>query len=132
MKRLNRVGTPILDITLTKQGFGGFSASAIAQAGRAVSFSYPSGACYVVPLKYILSWFEGLPPVDDLVRVIKSRRISDGHLVRIYLSNGRSADVAWDTVLMACEPLYEHYGGLTAASKALTKRWSAAITVKPA
>jgi len=44
-------------------------------------------------------------------------------MVRIYLSDGKQHDVPWDTVLMACEPRYEHFGGLTSHSKELTKRW---------
>jgi len=118
---------PILDRTLSKQGFGKFSASSVAASGKHVAFSYPSGARYIVPLEYIITWFGDRHWDGNLPNAIKSRRISDGHIVRVYLSNGGNLDVAWDTVLMACEPLYEHYGGLTTASKILTKRWSARI-----
>ena len=93
-------------------------------------FAYPSGNCYRVPLDYLLRWYAEPPPHQEGVmaggdvRVIRSRKISGGHLVRIYLSDGRQLDIAWDVVLMACEPLYEHYGGLTQESKELTRRWA--------
>jgi hypothetical protein len=112
------------------QGFGLFSTSAVIDGGKAVAFEYPSGTRYIVPLEYIMSWFAESQPSEDMPVVIRSRRFSDGHLIRIYLSNGRYFDVAWDTVLMACEPAYEHYGGLTAASRALTKKWSKRLKLK--
>jgi hypothetical protein len=114
----------IRDRTLRKQGFGIFSRSAIAACGKEVAFFYPSGARYIAPIEYVASWFDETRPDLNLLVALRSRKIAGGDLVRVYLSDGRYLDVAWDTVLMACEPRYEHYGGLTAASKALTKRWS--------
>lgn len=113
----------IRDRTLHKQGFGGFSASSVVSGGRAIVFFYPSGSRYTVSLRYILSWFSESQQREVPSKAIRSRRISDDHLVRIYFPNGKFLDVAWDTVLMACEPRYEHYGGLTEESKALTKDW---------
>jgi hypothetical protein len=57
----------------------------------------------------------------DSLRVESVLRI-DEHLYRLDLSNGSGYEVAWDVVLMSCEPLYEHYGGFTDTSKVLTAR----------
>ena len=43
--------------------------------------------------------------------------------MRVYLDNGEIYDVAWDMILMACEPAYEHFGGLTEDSKEFISRW---------
>lgn len=90
---------------------------------------YPSGAIYQIPLEYLLSWYDaphhvetGSNPTDE-VRIERSRRFSDNHLIRVSLSDGRKYDVAWDVVLMSCEPLYEHYGGFNENSQNLAKQW---------
>jgi hypothetical protein len=123
MKRQGTSREKIRDRTLHKQGFGEFSASSVVSGGKAIAFSYPSGMRYIVPLEYILSWFGSSGRGEEPANATRSRRLSGGRLVRVYLSDGKYLDVAWDTVLMACEPLYEHYGGLTQESKALTTRW---------
>ena len=97
-------------------------------------FEYPAGARYEVPLDYILEWFlefgvsnsQGTARSSSEVRIKRSRLVSEKRLARMYLSDGSSYDLAWDTVLMACEPLYEHYGGLTQTAKELTQRWAEA------
>jgi hypothetical protein len=123
MRKPRTIDKTIYDQALHKQGFLGFSASSVVSGGKAIAFSYPSGMRYIVPLEYILSWFGGSGRGEEPYSAARSRRLSGGHLVRLYLSDGKHVDVAWDTVLMACEPLYEHYCGLTEESKALTKRW---------
>lgn len=112
------------DKTLHQHGFKFFSSSSVASDGQVVIFSYPSGSRYIVSLQYILTWFSEVQRGEPPTKAIRSRRLSDPHLVRLYFSNDKCVDVAWDTVLMACEPRYEHYGGLTEESKALTKEWS--------
>lgn len=119
------------DSSLAKRGFGAFSGSSVAEHGQVVEFRYPSGDRYAVPVEYIRSWSErnednasgtacaGLKDVTAL----RVRRLAEGHLVRIYFADGSRQDIAWDTVLMACEPLYEHFGGLTEKSRNLTAAW---------
>jgi hypothetical protein len=78
----------------------------------------------------MLTWFgvlhggaeEQVAQSGETPVILRVRTISDGHLARLYLSDGRRIDVAWDTILMACEPRYEHYGGLTEVSRQLTAR----------
>lgn len=118
------------DRTLVRQGFGRFAGTSRGAEGDAILFVYPSGVKYRVPLSYVLNWFDnsaesdGQQAVDDeVISVVRTRTLVDGHLARIYLSDGRRMDVAWDTVLMACEPLYEHFGGLTEQSRELAHRW---------
>ena len=55
--------------------------------------------------------------------VVKCRRVLSRTAVRIYLSNETAYDVPWDTVLMACEKKYEHFGGLTRESKKIVNEW---------
>jgi len=116
------------DRTLHKQGFRHFRRSAVVSHGKAIIFEYPSGLRYRVPVDYLVGWFD--PPSDlgtakDDLRIVKSRKLSEPQLVRVYLSDGRRLDVAWDTVLMACEPSYEHFGGLTQYSQELSSSWGA-------
>jgi hypothetical protein len=123
----------IRDRTARKQGFDRLLRSSVSQDGGTIFFEYPSGARYAVQLAYVLSWYDEPHHHRKDKRwhahkrarhVLRSRTISDGHLARIYLSDGSQYDVAWDVVLMACEPAYEHYGGLTAKGKELTKKWT--------
>jgi hypothetical protein len=120
----------IRDRTMESQGFSRFASSSIKESGRAIDFLYPSGDRYQVPVDYLVQWYgeshdsEVILTVGD-ARAIRSRKISDGHMVRVFMSDGSKIDVAWDVVLMACEPRYEHYGGLTQESKALVSRWQA-------
>ena len=87
--------------------------------GKAVRFIYPCGATYDVPILYLVQWFDTLPRHISKVRT--TRVIFNRKLTRVYFNNGKSMDVAWDTVLMACEPEYEHFGGLTAESQKQTR-----------
>jgi hypothetical protein len=119
----------IKDRTLKKQGFDRFASSSKGANGSCISFRYPSGAKYKVPLEFVLAWFEDTSDkkVEEFLHgpiVLRTRTFSGGHLARVYLSNGKQHDIAWDTVLMACEPRYEHYGGLTEQSRDLTREWS--------
>ena len=119
----------VRDRLLHKEGFSCFAGSSIRHDGFTIVFSYPSGTQYEVPLAYMLTWFDGPHEVTERVessgtlRIRRSRRISDNQLISVLLSDGRLYLVAYDTVLMACEPLYEYFGGLTDASKARTKAW---------
>ena len=99
---------------------------------RIVRFQMRSGDTFDVPVPVILTWFDGYEDeqpgailrevsVDDL-EMIDAACWVEGRIARVSLNDGRILDVPWDTLLMACEPRFEHYGGLTAASKKLTKR----------
>lgn len=113
----------IRDCTMEAQGFSRFASSSIEQGGGAIGFSYPSGDSYQVPVAYLLQWYAQGAAMMVNARAVRSRKISDGHMVRVFMSDGSKFDVAWDVVLMACEPRYEYYGGLTEESKALVNRW---------
>jgi len=116
----------LTDRGLVKEGFHRFAGSAKLDNGRSVFFTYPSGAKYKVPLEFVLQWFEPIARGNSEFTpcILKTRRMPDPHFVRLYLSDGSTKDVSWDTVLMACEPLYEHYGGLTEQSRELVRQWS--------
>ena len=112
-----------------RQGSARFARSSVSRNGKSILFEYLSGARYRVPLEYLLEWFdephEIQKKVDSLgeLRIEKSRRFSNSHFVLVRLSDGRTYYVAADTVLMACEPLYEHFGGLTEKAKGMTRDW---------
>lgn len=121
----------IKDRTMKSQGFSCFAASSVKEDGLVVEFLYPSGDRYRVSIDYLLQWCIASPHQGTVnavadERAIRSRKISEGHMVRVFMSDGRAFDVAWDVVLMACEPRYEHYGGLTQESKVLVSRGPAA------
>ena len=95
---------------------------------QSVEFIYANGKKYQVPFSEIRKWFKrphyylrnGVRikfgnqkyKVSKNPKPIRVRRILKGSGVRIYFNDKTACDVAWDTVLMACEPAYEHYGGL--------------------
>lgn len=126
----------IRDREIGSSGFGEFAAVRSEAQGKFVRFSYPSGAEYRVPTSYLLQWFDqphyasrkgryveagGKSPWRGKSRlfVTRTRLRDDRHVALVYLSRRFAVEVAWDTVLMACEPRYEHFGGLTAHSRRL-------------
>ena len=117
----------LTDRNLHLQGFGEFSRSSVSSDGKSMLFEFPNGTSYRVPVEYLYRWSkEGPPDAPGELRVVRSRRLAEPKLIRVYLSDGQAQDIAWDTVLMACEPRYEHFGGLTESSKKLTRKWEAA------
>jgi hypothetical protein len=124
-----RQGRVIRDRTIGAQGFDRFVSSSVEEGGQGVALTYRSGARYLVPLEYLLCWYtethnRGKSRAGGRLLILRSRMIANGRIVRVYLSDGRQYDVLWDTVLMACEPLYEHYGGLTPQARELTRLWA--------
>jgi hypothetical protein len=109
----------IVDRKVHLQGYSRFQRSGVLRGGAGIRFVYPSGAIYDVPRAYLATWFNTLPRRTP--RIQASRVLAGGMVTRVYFSGRHSVDVAWDTVLMACEPAYEHFGGLTEESRRLTK-----------
>ena len=125
----------ILDRNITPANFGAFRAVAVINDGRVIRFIMAAGNRYDVSLGYFLTWYrkphysrKGTNWVDwrgstssrarrAKVKFTRARRVMAGRAARIYLSNRTAYLVPWDTVLMACEERYEHFGGLTSASK---------------
>ncbi len=130
----------LLDKNMDMYNYVTFKSCQVLENGTMVQFVYANGVSYNVPLDYIVSWFSEphyilengkLKDWDETkfniysknVHVLKCRRVFERRAVRIYLSNNTANDVLWDTVLMACEPNYEHFGGLTSKSKKIAKQW---------
>ena len=120
------VQAKIRDLDLAALGFSCFRSSSVESQGTHVRFRYPSGAEYRVSLRYLLQWFPGLGRAQPALRADASRTIASHAIVRVFLSNGNAVDVAFDTVLMACEPSYEHFGGLTPLARRVVQRAFAA------
>lgn len=81
-----------------------------------------------MPLAYLVEAFEERKEISagsprKAERALRSRRSQDSRTVRVALDNGEAYTVPWDTVLMACEPQFEYFGGLTLESRAMTQRW---------
>jgi len=130
----------LLDKNMDMYNYVNFKECQVLENGTRVQFVYANGVSYNVPLEYILSWFYEphyildngkLKDWDDTkfsvdaenVHALKCRRVRDWAVIRIYLSNSTAYDVVWDTVLMSCEPNYEHFGGLTIESRKDVDQW---------
>lgn len=128
-------GTPILDKYINKSNYAVFSQCNVVRNGSAVRFKYPSSDVYEVDIGPILSWFDkphyictekgiadwpqGRSYKSTSRLYVKAvRRVLCKSALRIYMSDNTAYDVAWDTVLMACEPRYEWFGGLPEEIKA--------------
>jgi|CXWL01.1.fsa_nt_gi hypothetical protein len=121
----------ITDRKAGELGFSRFERVGLSEDGQAISVRYESGAAYFLPGRYLLSWFrEAATPsvTEPSTSILKVRRLPGSESFRVYLSGGETRDVAWDSVLMAMEPSYEHYEGLTDGSKALVRAWARGYT----
>lgn len=110
-----------------------FDPCELGESGHAVLFRFAGGAHYYVPLEYVVQWFrhphyrrtaKGLRTWRDMswqpsatMRASRCRRVLGRQAVRLELVSGEVFDILWETVLMACEPRYEHFGGLIPRNK---------------
>jgi len=131
--------TPISDLGLSPRAFMVFSTVRALPGGRVLRFEYPVGLSYDVPVPYVVSWFSqphyrragrrwrpassSWPHGFTEAVALRTRLMLAGSVACVYLSNSCAVEVAWDTVLMACEPAYEHFGGLTPSARAITLRY---------
>jgi hypothetical protein len=109
--------------------------------GTIIKFTMACDICYKVPIEYFLKWFSDPHYIlcnGELVQwdetkcnkkilnklvFISGEHILNNTAIRIYLNDNTVYDVSWDTVLMACERSYEHFGGLTNESKKIVNEW---------
>ncbi len=125
----------IMDSDIDESNYSVFRRIQIIDDGLVLVFEYPSGDKYSVGLNQIMGWFEGFSPIlnwkkssneDNRRLFIEKCDLSHGgHAAIVCLSNGNAYQIAWDTVLMACEPRYEWYGGLPDELKAIVKEANA-------
>lgn len=121
----------LTDARAHELGFDRFESSTVARDGQSVTFTMCSGAKYEMPLDYLLEAFgryrkernSGAEESQEAARVVRSRRLKDSRAVRVVLDNGSGYTVPWDTVLMACEPQFQFFGGLTLSSRRMTRKW---------
>lgn len=133
----------ITDKDISFDNYATFKKCEIFNNGKRLKFTMACGISYEVSLDYLLKWFKTphylckngnilkwkISKKDDhrvrrkSITVVKFRRVLSRTAVRIYLSNETVYDVPWDTVLMACEKKYEHFGGLTKESKKIVNEW---------
>jgi hypothetical protein len=119
------------DAQAHKLGFDRFEGSSVARDGQSVTFTMRSGAKYEMPVQYLVEAFGhdpdghgfGSGTSREPARVARSRRLKDSRAVRVVLDNGDGYTVPWDTVLMACEPQFQYFGGLTLKSRSMTEKW---------
>ena len=131
----------ILDKNITANSYGTFKRCSLNNYGKQIMFTMVNGVCYNVPLDYFLQWFS-MPHfvyqqniwvkwnsskhksiINKNISIVKCRRVLSNTAIRVYLSNKTAYVVPWDTVLMACEKRYEHFGGLTKDSKRIVKKY---------
>lgn len=127
----------IADRRISSKDFRGFGRCSILNEGKTIRFVMAGGATYDVPISYFRQWHEQPhsvrlggkwvkwkesmrgPSKRSKRTITGCRRIMGGFAVRVYL--GETAyTIPWDTVLMACEERYEHFGGLTDRSRRTT------------
>jgi hypothetical protein len=115
----------LTDGTASYFGFNRFSDCRVIEQGGAVDFELCSGAVFRVPVAYLLTWYD-CEDVDCDVSIGDVVLHPDGDYgaVDLTLSDGREIMVSWDAVLMACEPAYEHYGGLTEGARRNIEEWA--------
>jgi len=90
----------------------------------AVRVTLSHGQSYEIPIMYLQLWYsEGPHEISREPRKLEVKIVGDGDLLRVRLPDGSVYLVAWDVILMACEPDYVHFGGLTEYSKSTTKEW---------
>lgn len=115
----------IRDKYVASNGWLTFSASNVINYGKAIRVKYTNGKQYEIPLPYILTWgCELLTKASrrcSKLRILRTRRVTDSSAISIALNDGLKFQIAWDTVLMFCEPTYEHSGGLTKQFRGLIK-----------
>jgi len=131
----------IYDKNITDNNFGAFDKCSIINTGKAIKFNFAGGSSYCVPIEYFLSWYTEPHYIfkngkwiewnslkhkivgSKKTFFVKQKRIMSKHAVKVYLNNKTSYVVPWDTVLMSCEEMYEHFGGLTKTSIKITNQF---------
>lgn len=113
-------------------GLNSFSSVVFREDTQVLEFTYRGGKKYDVPLRYFRTWF---PAPHEQGHAVSGRGDdvaaaglvgTGGACAQVVLRSGAAFYVGWDLVLMACEPKYIHYGGLTKESQQNTKRWRGA------
>ena len=125
----------ILDKDIANHNYARFTACTICGDGHKIEFSYPVGDSYCVDINEFESWYNSPHLIIDKTgsaidwpqgkayRPQRKRCFAhaelalSGFTIRVLLSDQTGYYVAWDTVLMACEPRYQWYGGLPAHIK---------------
>lgn len=124
----------ILDSNVVDEGWTVFKNASIEDEGTSMVFEFASGAVYRVPLKVLLGWYDGFrgthnsdsdvkPDLDQQPTAIVECMLDQEtqfNAVRMALDNGEIYIIAWDVVLMSCEPRYQYFGGFNRASQEST------------
>jgi hypothetical protein len=130
----------IFDKDITVLNYANFKHCLIRNHGKSITFTLACGAEYDVPIEYFLKWNnhphyvivgEELieweksikSPEEEMPIFSKWWKVLSDTAVRVCLSNDAVYEIPWDTVLMACEKRYEHFGGLTNESRLVVSEW---------
>lgn len=116
----------IRDRVVNKLGFTRFLSAAVTDDDKSLRVKYVAGAEYEIPMEYVRTWYSKGPHEKLDQRGKSAAKIEDDDdqmIVELTLKDGSHYLIAWDVVLMACEPRYEHFGGFTDQSKANTASW---------
>jgi len=113
----------ILDKNISRKNYGAFKKTSVVDAGCSILVEYNNNEKYKIPLDYMLEWNPEFRLTkkrmsdSNPLRIMKTRRVMRGTCINIYLSDARVFQIAWDSVLIAGEPQYEHFGGFSLESK---------------
>jgi hypothetical protein len=138
-QEVRRIMKRITDDMIDFSNYANFIDCQIQEDGKCVEFIYANSSKYKVPIEYLVLWFSNphyhvtnneLVEFNEsqhqnskkLLRATKWELILAGTAIRLYLGD-LVYEIPWDTVLMASEPKYEHFGGLTDKSKKIVNDW---------
>lgn len=114
----------ISDRDVNRLGLLRFRAASISLDKRTIEVCYEGPYCYKIPIEYILSWYtKGPHEMAEALDRCSVEVMEDPEEVELRLEDGSIYRIAWDVVLMACEPTYEHFGGFTEYSKRNSSSW---------
>ena len=116
----------ITDRRVGELGFNLFRKVTI-ESRKELLVRYFSGAAYRVPcnyLKTLLRGAENAQPSETSCQLQRVRIVRGREMFRLTFSDGLVSTLAWDDILMACEPMYEHFGGFTPAGRKLIQTWN--------
>jgi hypothetical protein len=138
------------DQDISRRNYHSFKGCEIGASGKEITFVYACGVQYTVPIDYLAKWFYGPHRImrngrwqrvlENKLHIKRSKRLRFSNWrrltrslegwkgivydrVRLYFNDGTSNDLAYDTLLMTCEPRYELFGGLCDESKRITSEW---------
>jgi len=116
--------TTIRDRRIGEQGFNRFKKASVDEKGGLL-VRFFSGASYRIPCKYLKA-LVGASAGNSMepCRLQRARILRGREQIRIEFSEGTMATLTWGDILMAFEPMYEHFGGFSEDGRKMIETWN--------